>query len=304
MRLQKVLTLACLLTGSVFGEYGFSSYSFIHPFKQRHPEIRYRKVSRAPLEDSKLGSLSYSDMDVSIFYTQFLNDKNAICGQIGYDLLNLEWDLNPLFHDTHFHYLTGSLGFITMYLQDWHCLANAGFSVSTSGKALDHWRQSFVVHGMLWGRYHLSELCGLHLGVVGWYGVKYGQIRPIVGFDWKLSENWTANTIYPIDISASYHFINSPWILQIAYASFGGPCRYPRVAFKGKTLAQNPTFQIFSKGIELNLINQIKEVSSITIGVGYNFGGWLLSQHHDTYPETYFHFHPAYYVQGYIHSTF
>lgn len=281
-------------------EYGFSDYHFIDPDRPWHVEGRTRYIAPAKFENHHQGHVNNDDTDAAVYYTQFFNDENSLTYEIGYDFLRFKWKRNPRFSQNNFNYLSASLGYVSTTLERWRWIANAGFSVDAA--RLD-FAKSAVGHVMLWGRYNFSECCGVHVGMVGWYGVLNGHAWPIIGFDWKFSEKWRANAIFPIDYSLNYA-IDENWSLEAAYSNFGGPYRYPRRAHDGKNGFKNPIFSFFSNGIELLLKYQFEHLLRVSLGGGWNFGGWIYIKDSHNHHGKYFHYNSAPYAQGNLEFTF
>jgi hypothetical protein len=280
--------------------YGFSSYYFADPDRPWHVEGIYRCVAGADFEKSSLHHLNYSDADVGLYYTQFFNEENSLSYGLGYDFLRLNWDQNPRFSQQNFNYFVGSLGLVSNHLEKWRWIVNTGFSVDASRFDFG---QSAVYHAMLWGRYHFIDHMGIHVGALGWYGVDNGRGYPIFGFDWRINEKWSGNAIFPVDYSITYSFDDS-WSIESAYASFGGPYKYPRRAHGGKDGFKDPIFFVYSNGLDLTLKYRFEHLLRASLGIGWDFGGWIYIKDHESHHGKYFHFNSAPYAQGSIALTF
>ncbi len=280
--------------------YGFSDYYFADPDRPWHVEGAYRWVGEADFETPKRHHLNYSDADFGLYYTQVLDDENFLSYSLGYDYLKLDWQKNPRFHQTNFNYLVGSVGYISTTLERWRWIINTGFSVDAGHMDFG---PSGVYHAMLWGRFHFADYLGIHVGALGWYGVKNGRAFPVFGFDWKFNEKWSGNSIFPIDYSVTYSFDES-WSLETAYASFGGPYKYPRRAYEGAPSFGNPIFFVYSNGVDLTLKYKFEHLLRASLGLGWNFGGWVYIKNHESHHGKYYEFNSAPYVQGSVALTF
>lgn len=280
--------------------YGFSDYYFADPDRHWHVEGAYRWINKADFEKHRLHHINYSDADAAIYYTQAFNDENSLSYGLGYDFLRLDWKENPRFSQTNFNYLVGSLGYVSTILDKWRWIINTGFSVDADRFDFG---PSAVYHAMLWGRYHFSNYCGVHVGVLGWYGVKNGRGFPVFGFDWKFNDKWSANAIFPIDYSLTYA-LSDEWSLETAYASFGGPYKYPRRAHHGSPGEKDPIFMVYSNGVDLTLKYKFEHLLRASLGVGWNFGGWVFIKNHENEHGKYYHFNSAPYAQGSLAITF
>lgn len=277
-------------------EYGFSDYHFIDPDRPWHVEGRYRYVAPAKFENHHRGHTLYADADAAIYYSQFFNDENSLTYEIGYDFLQFNWKKNPRFSQKHFNYLAASLGYVSTTLDRWRWIVNAGFSVDAAHL---NFSKTAVGHAMLWGRYHFADCCGVHVGMLGWYGVLTGRGWPIIGFDWQFCDKWSANAIFPIDYSLAYAF-NDNWSLEAAYDNFGGPFRYPRRVHE----KNHSIFSVHSNGVGLNLKYKFEHLLRVSLGGGWNFGGWILIKDQHKHHGKYYHFNSAPYAQGNLELTF
>jgi hypothetical protein len=294
MRLSLIAT-SLVATSLYAAPYGFSDYYFVDPDRHWHVEGAYRWVGKAEFEEKKRHHINYSDADAGLYYTQSFDEENSLTYGLGYDFLRLDWDKNPRFRSSNFNYLVGSLGFVSTTVDKWRWIINTGFSVDSSRM---NFSSSAVYHAMLWGRYHFADHLGIHMGVLGWYGVKNGRGFPVFGFDWRFNEKWSGNAIFPVDYSLTYSFDDN-WSIETAYASMGGPYKYPRRAHQG-----GPIFSVYSNGVDLTLKFKFEHLLRASLGVGWDFGGWVYIKNHDNHHGKYYHFNAAPYAQANIALTF
>ncbi len=281
-------------------EYGFSDYHFIDPDRPWHVEGRYHYVAPAKFESHHRSHVDYSDVDTALYYTQFFNDENSLTYELGYDLLRFNWKKNPRFSASNYNYLVASLGYVSTMLDRWRWIVNAGFSVDAAHL---NFAKTAVGHAMLWGRYHVADCCGVHVGMLGWYGVLNGRGLPILGFDWKFNDHWSANAIFPVDYSLNYAF-DENWSLEAAYSSFGGPYQYPRRGHEGKNGFHDPIFSVHSNGAELMLKYKFEHLFRVSLGAGWDFGGWIYIKDAHNHHGKYYHYNSAPYAQGNVELTF
>jgi hypothetical protein len=281
-------------------DYGFSDYHFIDPDRPWHVEGRSRYVAPAQFKKSRRGHENYFDTDAAIYYTQFFNDENSLTYELGYDLLRFKWKKNPRFSQSNFNYLNASLGYVSNKLERWRWIINAGVSVDAAHL---NFGKTGVGHGMLWGRYHFADCCGVHVGMVGWYGILNGRGLPIIGFDWQFREKWSANIIFPIDYSIKYAFSDN-WSLEAAYAGLGGPYKYPRRAYNHRHGNHDPIFSVHSKGAVLLLKYKFEHLLRVSLGGGWNFGGWIYIKNNHNHHGKYFNYKSAPYAQANAEITF
>lgn len=298
---MRKIVIGCLFASTVAAhEYGYLSYYFVDPDRPVHVAGRYRQIGSAEFKKHDRGHVDYADGYAAAYFTHFLNPDNSLSWGVGYDYLQFDWKKNPRFSQKHFHYATASLGYVSTTLDRWRWIVNGGFTVEAADF---NFGQTAVYHTMLWGRYHFSNCCGFHVGVLGYYGVKNGYALPIFGMDWKWGDDWTASVIFPVNISLNYAFTDN-WSAEIAYSGFGGPYKYPRRADDGKGRFHDPIFEVYSSGVDLNLLYKYDHLLRVALGVGYNGGGWILIKDHNNDHGKYYHYKSAPYAQGTVALTF
>lgn len=298
--MRKYLAILCLTAPLLAREYGFLEYYFVNRENPWHITGRYRHVGQADFRTHHRGHLNYADAYGALFYSQFFNDENSLTYGVTYDYVKLGWKRNPRFSDENFNYLSGSLGFVSTAVESWRWIVNGGATVDA--KSLDY-GQTGVAHAMLWGRYQMSQMTGVHIGVIGWYGIRNGYSLPIIGFDSQLSSKWRLNLIFPVNMSLNYAF-NNRWSIEAAFSSFGNPYRFPRRARHGINGFHRPIFMVFASGADLSLRYTNDPYVRFDIGGGWNFGGWILVKDHHSKHGKYFHFNGAPYGQATLAFTF
>ncbi len=271
-----------------------SDYSFVTPERHVHIEGNYRPVAEAHVK--KGGHLLYADSSDSLFLSHFLNCDNALSWQLGYNYMKIDWNKNPSFSQTNFNYAKASLGYITTSMEGWRWILNGGATVDAT---TFNFGKSGVYSGFFWGRYHFNNCLGVHAGLYGYAGVRNAYTLPILGVDWRIGERWQLNAIFPIDFSLEYFFAKN-WSSEISYASFGGPYRIPWRTHNGHIL------EVHSTGVEWDLnydCNQrynsdpCDKWFNASIGLGWNFGGWLLIKDEHNHHGKYYHYDSAPYAQ-------
>jgi hypothetical protein len=301
--MRKIFSLAALTlaSGVAFAtDYGFLGYFFTDPDHPIHVAGRYRQIAPADFETHSRGDMNYADAYGALFLTQFFDDENSLSYGLGYNYMKIDWEKNPRFSQTNFNYAVASLGYVSTTLERWRWILNAGITVDA--ERLD-FAQTGVFHSMLWGRYHFNQSWGAHVGILGWYGIKNGYALPIFGVDWRFASHWTLDVIFPLDFSLNYAF-NNRLSLEVAYSTFGGPYRYPHRAHGGRNGFHDPIFEVYSRGADLNFRYKHNHLLRADIGIGWDFGGWILVRDHNNRHGKYFHYESAPYAQATLAFTF
>ena len=297
--MYKLAAFSLLATLAYSAEYGFSTYNFVHEDSPIHVEARYRNIFGANFEKERYGKLYYADGYASVNYTGFVDEDNALSACFQYDYLKVDWDKNPWFNQKNFNYATFSLGYITTIVERWRWVLSAGFSVDSDSF---NFHQTAVYHGIFWGRYQFQDYCGIHVGFTGWYGCLNGYALAILGADWMFGSSVKMMVVFPFESSLKY-IINDSWSFDAAYSGFGGPYRYPRRANHG-FVSSHPIFEIYSNAADFNFNYHCKQTLRLSVGGGWNFGGWVWIADENSHHGRYYQYNSAPYVQGSFALTF
>lgn len=279
-----------------------TDYSFAEKGHPVHFDGEFRAIGKEKFRTHPVrGShATYEDAHAFLYYSHFLTPDNSLSWKIGYSFLDFNWAKNPRFRQSDYHFASASLGWVSTSIKDWRWILATGVSVDAQ---TFNFGQSGVYYGLMWGRYQFSDTIGMHLGWAGYVGVKNGYMIPIVGIDWSVGDHWRFYGIFPINLSIQYLF-NSHWSLTTAVASFGRPYRFPMRIHQGIGKYENGIFEVYSKGVELDLNYQIGNTVTASIGAGWNFGGWILIKNHNNDHGKYYKYDSAPYAQGKLNFTF
>lgn len=147
-----------------------------------------------------------------VFYYDKCN-KEAANVAVAYKKTYLNWEHNPYFKETNFDTISLILGGYSERLCDW--IWRGQLSINFDN--IEHWDfQDYMNYDLfLWGRYHLCENIGFHIGIFAQTGMMIDRVYPVIGIDWKYSQKLHINLIYPVNISAVYSF-NPQWSIALA----------------------------------------------------------------------------------------
>lgn len=278
-----------------------TDYSIVKPHEHWHFEGDFRKVGKADfVGESRHSHVYYTDAFASAYYTHFIGNTNALAAQVGYSYLRFDWNKNPRFEQKDFHLGILSLSWISTTMDRWRWVLNGGTSFNLETL---NFPESAVYYGMMWGRYQYNKWVGLHLGVFGYAGVESGFALPILGADFRPSDKWVINAIFPLDFSVEYLFAKE-WSTSICYTSFGGPYRYPYRVNGGDGKYPKAVFEVFAQGVEWDLDYKYKTFVTASVGIGWNFGGWIFIKNRHGSHGRYFSFDGAPDVQANAGFTF
>lgn len=243
---------------------------------------------------------NYQDAHAFLYYSHYLTPDNSLSWKVGYSFLDFNWKENPRFTENDYHFASASVGWVSTSVTDWRWIVSGGASVDATTWDMG---QSGVYYGLMWGRYHMSDTIGMHIGWAGYVGVKNGYLFPILGIDWRTGPHWKFNAVFPLNISIEYLF-NTNWSSELALAAFGRPYRFPMRVHGGIGKYENGIFEVYSKGLELDLKYKTGNWVQLSVGGGWNFGGWVVIKDHNDHSGAYYKYNGAPYAQGKVDFTF
>jgi hypothetical protein len=145
----------------------------------------------------------------------------------------------------------------------------------------DHvsFRYSFY-SGMLDAVYGYKENAHIHAGVIAVGGLRYSRALPILGFDWKKSDHWKFNLIFPTKMSAVYSY-NSHFSFEAGARSFLSRQRFGECQPKKW---QRGFIAYRGWGLEVAANYALNETIFINLHAGRTFDSRIrLSDHHDSH---------------------
>lgn len=181
-------------------------------------DLNYNAYGRTKFDKKKFRHehFTYSDFNIQGTMIVHYNKcyKEGISLTLGYDRTFLNWKKNRYFHQHKFNTATFSVQGFTKRACDWLWIASAGINIDT-----DHFdiNQYATYDFLLWGRYDYSTCpdVGVHVGFLAQTGMKIDRVYPILGFDWKINEKFKLNAVFPVNISAVYHY-DCNWSFELA----------------------------------------------------------------------------------------
>lgn len=284
-------------------DYSFlNDEAFVRQSEIWHFESDFSKIAPAKMTTSgvKGSKLRYSEGNGSMYFSHFLNNENALAWQAGVNYTDIDWKDNPRFTGSSYLYGITSLSWISYSVERWRWVINGGVSFDTKTW---NFGKSGVYFTTLWGRYEQKDNLGLHLGFFAYYGALNGYVLPILGFDWYPSPSWEIKGVFPIDASVNYKFAKY-FTTSLLATSMGGPYRFPRRAHGGIDSFDNAIFKIYSTAVEWDIKFTQKDLISIGIGAGWDFGGWIQIASENGMHKKYYDFDGAAYGRAFLALTF
>ena len=229
------------------------------------------------------------------FYSNPCYDEIALFS-LAYVQTLFDWEHNPFFHQTHFHNLSTKFSITTRRVANWLWIAKlcANFDTDHFNDLNDYVNFDFIA----WGRYAYCENLGVHIGFLGYTGMKIDRVYPIVGVDWRCNARWKFNAIFPINISVIYNF-NPRWSVALASRVFDVRYRVGDHANLSKGLWAYRT-----AGAELALNYDCGSWVDFNVHIGTTFGGrFKISNRHNNHGR-HFRLDPAGYVGAQANARF
>lgn len=238
-------------------------------------------LSKAKIRDNffRNQSIGYSEWEMTFAHNWCKDDHNGIYGGVGISNYDLDWTQNPFFHRKNFPTVNFILGGFTTFFRSWFWQGGLSINVDARNPNLS----DYTMYTLLaWGRYALCKNLGLHVGAVGWTGIKQTWLLPVLGLDYKLSDKISINLIFPINVSIVYA-ISEHWALQL-----NGKLIYNRHRVSRDEFLPSAIWQYRNIGTELALEYKYDKFIAANIHGGMMYASRLqISDSSDRHKHTY-----------------
>lgn len=238
---------------------------------------------------------SESQADISGVFYYDADNHEALLAQFGFNSTQLYWQENPLFDQRYFNNYIFALTGVTQRLCGWTWQAYASMNMDSKNVGLNNFTTYDLI---MWGKYQYTNNINVHVGFLGWTGLKIDKILPILGFDWTFCDKWTINAIFPINVSVIYA-INDRWNVTAAGRFF-----WNRHRIQKDELLTEGIWEYRNSGAELGVNYFLHNLATVNLHVGYAFGGNVqLSNKNHKHTKKY-EFESAPYAGGEISVNF
>ena len=211
------------------------------------------------------GEIIFNKENAYIYTFVPINRCNFFLPRIEYNTFEMEWNRNPRFNQTRFHYMQFALTFLTNSLESWRWILRADYNIDI--EHFSHAQTYGLFSALIWGTHELHKKWHYHVGAFGYTGFEGQEVYPIIGFDYAPNKKWLFQLIFPITYMIDYNF-NERW----------------RLSFKGRPLKERfrvgklepdsrSVFNYSTIGAELNLHYEKFLQLEFEVFAGYNFGG-------------------------------
>lgn len=203
------------------------------------------------------------------------SDRKLVMG-VGYLGTKFHFTHHPRrtsFDEKHFSNLLLQFGGWTKEIENWKWQAGVGLQINTEHFHLS--RYTFFT-GLLHGKYNYVNHSRLHVGLLGYSGLRYTRVLPIIGFDYPLSAKWELNAVFPLNMSLVYRITNQ-WQVDAGIRYF----------LTRQRLGEHEHFRrgfvaYRNWGAEMGLNYEVNEHIRFNIHVGDSFAGRMrISNHRD-----------------------
>lgn len=222
-----------------------------------------------------------------VFYADRCYEELALLS-LSYTNTFFDWNHNPFFHQKHFNIFSVKLGASTHRLDRWYWVGElvANFDIDHFSDLNDYTNFDFLA----WGRYTYCPNFGVHIGFLGYTGMKIDRVYPIVGFDYRLNSKWKFNAIFPVNISIVYTY-NRCWSTYIGSRFIDVRYRVNKHSTLSKGLWAYRTV-----GAEVGLNYDYNSIINFNAHIGSTFGGRVKIANRHNHHSRRFRLNPAGYV--------
>lgn len=270
--LRKLLLLSSLFLFSKFACADPSLWDF-HPL---HMGGNFVRVGKAEVTDSPHGNLRFRKSNVFTSMLTPINHKNIFIPRVELYWVTFDWNKNPKFHDTHFHYLQLGLVYYCTAVDRWKWIARFDYNLQTNH--LSNIGKYSLYNGLLWGAYEINLKWHYHVGALGYAGLESFQIYPIIGFDYAPDEHWFLKAIFPFAYSVEYTV--SYWTFALKGRPF-----WERLRAGSREPQPRSVFSYSNFGIEFLLRFGLKDRLTLEGWGGYTLGtSFYIKDQHGSNP--------------------
>lgn len=243
------------------------SYSYwdFHPLHAGANVIAIGKADVDPKRGSRDGELIFNKANAFVYMLVPISKVSYFFPRVELTTFTMDWNKNPKFHQTHFHYVQFALTFYSTAVEKWRWIARADYEIDI--KHFSHPGSYGLFSALLWGTHEMHRKWHCHLGALGYTGFEGQMVYPVIGLDFAPNKKWLFQVVFPITYSIEYAF-NKEWRLSLK----GRPLKE---RFRTGRLEPQPRsiFCYSSTGTEINLHYEKFLRVEIEAYVGYNFGG-------------------------------
>lgn len=213
------------------------------------------------------GDLSFNKENLFTYFFLPVSKTCFFIPRVEWNAFTLNWDKNPYFKETNFHYMQFALTFFTIAIDTWRWILRTDYNIDIKHFAKPG--EYGLFSALMWGTHEIHDKWHFHIGALGYRGFEGQEVYPIIGFDYKLNKKWFFQAVFPINYSIEYSF-NKLWKL-----SFKARPLKERFRVGKDEPVPRSIFSYSSVGTEFNLHYEQFLKLELEFFAGYNFGGDL-----------------------------
>jgi hypothetical protein len=199
--LRHLLLILVILPAAIFPGYG----SDVKLFNLDVEDIHHFK---ADLQNGTPGKIGFHLTNMRLRGPLYGNKDRALGFLLGYKFAGIDWDQNSFFSQENFHNLEVGLQVMCRDFEDWNL--RAGISTVFDLCNGNIGSSNTLYKAMLWGVYDYSETIDFHVGLLGKVGLLDNSFLPLLGLEWKPSEDWILSLVFPLKMGVEY-LITDNW---------------------------------------------------------------------------------------------
>ncbi|HSX11331.1 MAG TPA: DUF6268 family outer membrane beta-barrel protein [Chlamydiales bacterium] len=246
-------------------DYSTFSYWDFHPLHAGGNLIAIGHADVDPRHGPEAGKLLFNKASAFVQLLVPVSKSTYFFPRVEWNTFTMDWNENPKFNQTHFHYMQFALTFYSTAVETWRWISRVDYNLDI--KHASHPGAYGLFSVLLWGTHEMREKWHIHLGALGYTGLEGETVYPVVGVDYTPNEKWLLQAVFPITYSIEYA-LTKEWRLSLK----GRPLKE---RFRTGPLEPQPrsVFSYTSIGTELNLHYEKFLRVEFEIFAGYNFGG-------------------------------
>ncbi len=260
-----ILLFAFSLSAEEFCEPSSESIWDYHPIHVGGNLIAIGKANVEIKNGSQDGELTYNKANAFLYCFLPVNRTSYFLPRVEWTTFTMDWNQNPKFNDTHFHYIQFALTFLSIAVEKWRWISRVDYNIDV--KHFSHPKTYGLFSALLWGSYEIHRKWHYHIGAFGYTGFEGDEVYPVIGFDYSPNKKWMFQAVFPINYSIEYS-LNKEWRLSLK----GRPLKE---RFRSGRFEPQPrsVFNYSSMGAEFNVHYEKFLQLEAEFFAGYNFGG-------------------------------
>jgi hypothetical protein len=234
------------------------------------------------------GHLNYNKENAFIYCFLPISRTSFFLPRFEYNAFTMDWNKNPKFNETRFHYYQFALTFLSIGVEKWRWIARAEYNIDA--RHFSRAKTYGLFSALLWGTHELHRKWHYHVGALGYSGFEGQEVYPIIGLDFAPNNKWMFQVVFPINYSIEYS-LNKEWRLSLK----GRPLK-ERFRVGRSEPQPRSVFCYSSMGAEFNVHYERFLRLEIEMFAGYSFGGGFYIKDRHGHNSLYTHVQGAPYI--------